>query len=106
MQRARGDGEPGHDFFAMPAPERLSATQKVSTARDGWPLPARLKINISGSWLVLSFQVAKSFLCFLYVFQGELAGLNEMAHHRLRAPYEKSQQVVDQPSLGSIARDR
>jgi hypothetical protein len=57
-------------------------------------------------WFVLSRQLSKSFLGFLYISQSEFTGFNQAGHDGLRAPAEKRQQIVDQPALGSIARDR
>src|SRR6185312_7451857 len=58
------------------------------------------------SWLLLLLlQRTHSFLRLAQVIQGKPAGFNQMSHHRLRASAEQTQQFVNQPALGGMARD-
>jgi hypothetical protein len=52
---------------------------------------------------VLSLQPAENLLGFLYIFERELAGFNQVCHDGLRAPAKYRQQIVDQLSLRGVA---
>src|SRR5437764_6716616 len=51
-------------------------------------------------------QLAESLLRFLYIFKCELAGFNQVRHHRLRAPTEEREQIIDQLALRGITGNR
>jgi hypothetical protein len=64
------------------------------------------KLSSPGSFgLVLSRQLLKSLLGFLYVVERKLAGFNQVRHHWFSPAAEESQQFVYQPALRFAARD-
>src|SRR6185312_744237 len=79
-------------------------------ARGGWPKLARwgatgreVKLQPRSFRLLLLGQGAHRLLSFAQVFDGQLAGLNKVRHHRLRPAAEKRQQFVNQTALGRMA---
>src|SRR5580693_2413477 len=55
-------------------------------------------------WFVLLCQFPQSVLSLFDIFERELAGFHQVGHNRLRAAPKKSQQLVDESTLGGIAR--
>src|SRR5580658_2426497 len=59
------------------------------------------------SWLLLlERKLSQRLFRFPYILERQLAGLDEVRHHRLSAPSKQRQQVIDQPSLRSLAGNR
>src|SRR6185503_15297105 len=93
---------PGPDCSSRKAPRGQSRPRTALIATSGSPAVK----GLPDSWLlVLSCECSDELLGVLDVVQGELAGLNQVRHHRLGSTAEQGQQVVDQAALRRITGD-
>src|SRR5260370_40020469 len=89
--QARANNAFALDCAATAASASPPRRRKESTAR-GDSTPESLRS-------VLSREFSQILPRFLHVVQGELAGFNQVRHHRLGPSAEQRQQLVNQPAL-------
>src|SRR5215469_14672887 len=91
------------DYFAV----LVSAIRQVLPAESIATSDLQaMKRTLDSFWLILSGELQESFLRLAHIIKSERARFNQMGHDGPAPAAEQSQQVVDQPALRRVPRDR